>query len=149
MSTQIIIYPIAGHIGLAKLIDDFVDLNEFGHLGGPADRQNGPPTLVANLTFQTVLNATTTPQITLVPIVGQTRITGGTVTARAVRSDTHKLIVAVSRSPKAPNSAEAVKIFGGQIITPTGTAAQQSAELAIQQNIIRYELNNRSTVILN
>jgi hypothetical protein len=144
------LYPIAGKVGIGKVVDDFVDLDFFGNLGGPVDTPTGPPTLATNLTFTTTISASATPSITLNPIVDATRITSGALTAMGERMDVHRLIVAISRPVDAPSAAVAVKIFGGQIITPTGTLTEQRAQLAIQQNIIRYELNNqRNTVILN
>ena len=142
-------YPIAGNIGLAKMVDDFFDLSEFTNLGPAADKPKGPPTMVNSLTFTTVLSGSVTPSITLLPSVGTT--TGvASLIASASRTDLHKVIVAFARPVETPSEAEAVRVFAGQLINRSGTLTEQRAQLAIAQSIVRYELSNRpTTIILN
>ncbi|MCB8823191.1 hypothetical protein [Microvirga rosea] len=143
-------YPITGNVGFAKMIDDFVDLAEFANLGGPADKPQGAPTVVNNLQFETKIFGSATPGIHLSPIRDEVRLADGTFTATASRTDIHKLIVAFSRPVESLSEAQAIKVFGGQLVNASGTPAERRAALAIQQNIIRYELNNRAnTVIIN
>lgn len=143
-------YPIAGKIGISKMLDNFANLVEFGGLAAKNGEKPGTPsTHTTNMTFVTTVNASINPVITVSPIVNVTR-TGGNLLATAGRTDTHGLIIAFARPVGTPSSSRALRAFGGEIISPTGTETEQRAQLAIQQSIIRYELNNRpNSFIIN
>jgi hypothetical protein len=140
-------YPITGQVGIAYMLKDFLELSEFNNLIGPEDNPSGPPTTTNNLTFTTSITASATPSITLNPIRGLTRV-GGSLTAEVTRTDIHKLIIAFARPLEGPSEQEVSRIFAGQLIDATGTPTERRAQNAIQQNIIRFELNNRPTNII-
>jgi hypothetical protein len=147
------LYPIAGNLGLYKIIDEFVDLNSFGNLAAPDPKTpTGPPTLTWTMTFTTGLTASATPQITLSPITNVSRVTQGAITGTVGRTDKHTLAVALSREVKEPTAAEEASIFSGQLLTLSGTAEQKNALLALQQATLQnYYLtsNQRPVVIVN
>lgn len=145
------LYPITGEVGMRKLVNDFVNLVQFDQLVADAKEKPGaPPTFTTNLTFKTAVGASANPIIAISPILGATR-TGGTFTGLFRRTDTHTLIVAFARPLKSVSEARAVRVFSGEIISPSGTETEQRAQLAIQQSIIRYELNNNrpAGVVIN
>ena len=142
------IYPIAGKIGVDQMLFDFVELSEFGNLGGPSEKPEGPPTMVSTLTFTTALSGSVTPTIMLSPIRNVTR-TSGNLLGTVSRTDVHTVIVAFARPAKTLTEVDAIRFYSGQVISPVGTVTQQAALLAIQQYIIRFEVNRPSSIIVN
>lgn len=143
------LYPIVGKIGIARMLRDFIELDQYAGLVSP-DKANpiGPPTMVSNLTFQTRISASATPAINLLPVVGKTRVSGS-LAGNFSRVDTHKLIIAFARPVKTSIDAQALRSFSGEIITPAGTQSEQLAQLAIQQSIIRFDLkDSRPTLVV-
>lgn len=134
-------YPITGSVGMRKLVNEFVNLVEFNQLSSPQDKAGTPPTFTTNLTFRTAVGVSANPVIAISPILDVTR-TGGNFNGTFRRADTHTLIVAFARPLKSFSEARAVRVFSGEIISPSGSETEQRAQLAIQQSIIRYELNN-------
>jgi hypothetical protein len=66
------------------------------------------------------------------------------------RRDLHKVIIAFARPTASKTEDEALRAFSGLLINPVGNTTEQRAQQAIQQNIIRFELNERPTnIILN
>lgn len=142
------LYPVAGKVGIDQMLLDFVELTEFGNLGGPTTKPEGPPTTVSTLTFTTAVSGSVTPMISLSPVRDLTR-TSGNLIGLASRTDTHKVIVAFARPTKNFSETDAIKFYSGQVITPAGTLTQQAALLAIQQYIIRFEVNRPASIIVN
>jgi hypothetical protein len=70
------IYPVAGKVGIDRMIGDFVNLTLFADLAGPAPNPGnpttanpkGPPTMVDQLQFTTTLTLSATPKITFAPV---------------------------------------------------------------------------------
>ena len=137
------LYPIAGKLGLVNLINEFVDLNQFGNLAAPDPKNpKGPPTLAWTMKFTTSISAAATPQITLLPLTGVTRVTQGALTGSLGRTDVHTLTIALSRETKPPSEAEASLLFGGKRPAVSGTAQQQNALAAIPNSLLYIYLNN-------
>jgi|SRR5271165_3924932 len=136
------LYPIAGKLGLNNLINEFVDLNQFGGLAADPKNPKGPPTLAWTMKFTTAINAAATPQITLLPLTGVTRVTQGSITGSLGRTDVHTLTVALSRETKPPSQTEAAIIFGGKTPALSGTVQQQNALAAIPNSLLYIYLNN-------
>jgi hypothetical protein len=92
------IYPIAGRIGVDKLIKDFIELTLFGNLAGKgADPgAGGLPTMVDKLTFTTVINASATPKLEFTPIGQNLQLANASVTGSAVRADVHQVAVGLA-----------------------------------------------------
>jgi hypothetical protein len=143
------LYPIAGKLGLYKLIDEFVDLNEFGGLAPDPDHPTGPPTLAWTMKFTTGLSASANPQITLLPIIGVSRVTQASITGGLGRTDTHTLTVALSRETRLPSAAEAAVVFGGQPVSLSGTPQVKNALFAVQRSYVQnYLLNSQRPVVV-
>jgi hypothetical protein len=60
------IYPIAGRIGIERFIHEFVRISLFTNLG--VDKDNGAPTMVGTLEFQTILLGSAVPKIVFSPV---------------------------------------------------------------------------------
>jgi hypothetical protein len=69
-------YPVAGKIGVDRMIGDFVNLSLYGGLVGvPSSASNpttadskGPPTMVDQLQFTTTVALSATPKVTFAPV---------------------------------------------------------------------------------
>lgn len=140
-------YPIAGNLGVARMLDDFLELSEYANLASPSDKPNGPPTMTSSLSFTTLISGSAKPTITLLPIRDVTR-TSGDFGAVMNRKDLHKVIIAFARPVASKSEEEAIRTFSGLLINPVGNATEQRAQQAIQQSIIRFELNERPTNII-
>jgi hypothetical protein len=68
------IYPIAGSVGMQRVIHDFMLLTLFANLGGTSSggkevtKVTGPPTMVDQLQFQTTIGGVATPKIVFIPL---------------------------------------------------------------------------------
>ena len=136
------LYPIAGKLGLNNLINEFVDLNQFGGLSAHPKNPKGPPTLAWTMKFTTSISAAATSQITLLPLTEVTRVTQGALTGSLGRTDVHTLTIALSRETKPPSGAEAAVLFGGKRPAVSGTVQQQNALAAIPNSLLYIYLNN-------
>ena len=56
MKTENYIYPIAGVIGIEKMVQDFINMTLFANLRGNTTDGKGPPTLVDALEFTTAIS---------------------------------------------------------------------------------------------
>ncbi|NNH32340.1 hypothetical protein C9413_23630, partial [Rhizobium sp. SEMIA 4085] len=67
-----ITYPIAGKVGMERVVQDFLVLTLFGNLSGDASKDitssKGPPSMVEQLQFTTTVGGSTTPKVTFVPV---------------------------------------------------------------------------------
>jgi hypothetical protein len=66
-SAENLMYPVSGSIGLGEMIETFVDLNEYQRLTGSKDTDT-VPTMADTFNFQTTINGSVTPQVTLTPL---------------------------------------------------------------------------------
>jgi hypothetical protein len=95
------VYPIAGRIGVDRLVRDFIELTLFGNLGGKgADPgAGGAPTMVDKLTFTTAINASANPMVVFAPVGTALQLLDASLTATAKRTDVHQVIVALAIAP--------------------------------------------------
>lgn len=135
-SPENLLYPVAGTIGLAEMIETFVDLNQFQKLTG---KENKVPTLTDTFKFQTTFAGSVGPQVTLAPLGQRTYLAGASVTAAAMRKDIHQVIVALALPPPARGASPSPSLLGGGPQRAPTTAIDQSnvaADIAIQRSII-------------
>ncbi|BAC49318.1 blr4053 [Bradyrhizobium diazoefficiens USDA 110] len=96
------IYPIAGHIGIDAVIEDFINLTLFANLAG-GDAKPGvggsPPTMADKLTFTTTVSASAVPGVTFTPVTDAFQLTSATGTGLADRTDVHQVTVGVAIAP--------------------------------------------------
>jgi hypothetical protein len=150
------IYPIVGRIGLAEMVNTFVDLTLFHGLTEKADGgkpkipllHRGPPTMADTLTFTTTLSASATPKIELAPLTNRFRLVDASLTSANTRADKHQVIVGLGL-PNAPVSEPSVSL-ARNIITARSSAGtgERAAADAVAQQIIRFELLNARPVIV-
>jgi hypothetical protein len=159
------IYPIAGKIGIAEMIDTFVDLALFGGLapgGGGAGAQGsaqapktasmtqakpttpGPLAMGDTIAFQTKLSGSATPKIVLTPIGKSTQLADASLAAAVSRTDVHKLIIGISVPVAFNPSAQSLTKPGTrslftQIAHPVGQTPEERALEMIAQQIFRFE----------
>jgi hypothetical protein len=99
------VYPIAGHIGVDKLVRTFVELAVFDSLAD-SDKASpgsagGPPSIADKLTFTTTIDATLTPNIVFSPVTTTLQMSDVTITGLARRMDTHQVTVGLAVDSKA------------------------------------------------
>jgi hypothetical protein len=95
------IYPVAGKIGIDRMIGDFVNLTLFANLGAPpASAANpttatskGPPTMVDQLVFTTTVSLGATPKVTFAPIK---TFMDASIGLKAARTDTHTVTIGLA-----------------------------------------------------
>jgi hypothetical protein len=92
------VYPIAGRIGIDKMVHDFVELTLFGGLTEPkaAPGATGAPTMVDELAFTTTLSGSVNPIVVFTPVTHAFQLTRASLTAGAARSDIHKVSVGLA-----------------------------------------------------
>ncbi len=97
------IYPIAGRIGVDKVVHDFLNLALFTGLAGPDVKpgDGGPPTMTDKLAFTTTIDASATPKITFTPTGSAFQLIDATLTGEIKRTDLHKVFVALAVPTKA------------------------------------------------
>ena len=142
------IYPITGHIGVNRLVNDFIELTLFGNLGNKDPK--GPPTMADTLTYTTMITGSVNPSITFTPVGSAFQPLNASLTAVADRTDMHKVTVALALDPAevvadldpvragffAPRLAVVAPTRGlvvGRRVTGGGTPAEQLAVTVIDQ----------------
>lgn len=127
-------YPIAGAIGIAEMVDTFVDLTLFNNLGGEKDvataAKRGPPSMGDTITFTTTISAGLVPKVVFTPVGTAARLLNATLILDASRIDKHKVIIGLGL-PGGPD-----KIFGGRMAATGKSAAQR----AVEEQILRFEV---------
>jgi hypothetical protein len=161
------LYPITGTIGLEEMIRTFVglaastDLTAESPSDSPTDvvseatSGKGPSTLADTITFTTTLALSATPKIVLSPIGTALQIADASAVGMASRSDVHQVIIALavgSAQPAAPqgvSSAAAISTSTHLFVNfpSNGTSAEAVAAHTVEQNIIRFQLNNPAIAI--
>jgi hypothetical protein len=99
------IYPVAGKIGVDRMIGDFVNLTLFENLAAPATsagnpfpaNAKGPPTMVDQLQFTTTVSLSATPKVTFAPIK---TFVDASVALKFARTDTHTVTIGLAVSDK-------------------------------------------------
>lgn len=132
------IYPIAGKIGLAEMINTFINLSLFGGLDG--EKGKGPPTMADTLKFTTHMSLTVNPSITITPgTIQPLKVHSGLLGVANSRTDEHTVIVGL-----ALDSGEDIPEFlHGVFVTASGTRSEVLAGAAVEQQINRFEAGNR------
>lgn len=82
-----IVYPLTGSVGIARVMNTFINLTK---LGGARD------TYTDQLTFMTKFDANASSGLVLLPVTDHARLVKADATVSAERTDTHKLIVSLS-----------------------------------------------------
>jgi hypothetical protein len=135
------IYPIAGRVGIDRVVQDFLLLTLFENLSGPsADAKknltvSGPPTMVDQLQFLTTIGGGATPKITFIPKGRAFQPGDASFPVTASRKDTHLLTVGLYLDKTGAKQISGVRtaIFGGGLITASGGTAEQGAARAVEQ----------------
>jgi hypothetical protein len=117
------IYPIAGQVGVGRVVIDFMQLTLFGNLGDlnkdagkVAAVTKGPPTMVDQLQFVTAFGGTVTPKLTFIPLGRNFNFADANVGLTNTRKDTHQLTVGLYLDEDAAKEivADRREIFDGQ-----------------------------------
>ena len=126
-------YPIAGSVGIAELIDTFIDLNEDKNLQA---LDTGSSRVFADtLTFTTTLVGSVSPHIELTPLGTRWGLASPTnFTASAQRMDTHKMIIGLSMEASKVNVRQAT--FGLPGIAGARSALQKGATSPTEQRAL-------------
>jgi hypothetical protein len=115
------IYPVAGKVGIDRMIGDFVNLTLFGGLAGPpASAANpttasskGPPTMVDQLVFTTSVSLSATPKVTFAPVK---TFMDASLGLKFARQDIHTLTIGLAIVDK--NSLSQVASFRAGVFAP-------------------------------
>ncbi|MET4259927.1 hypothetical protein ABIC09_004885 [Bradyrhizobium sp. S3.12.5] len=91
--TENYVYPIAGKIGVAKVIHDFINLTLFESLSGD---KGAPPAMTDDLTFTTTVSASVNPAVLFTPLGTALQVSDAALTASFKRSDVHEVVVGVA-----------------------------------------------------
>ena len=135
------VYPIAGAVGMDRVIHDFVFLTLFANLGGTSSggkdviKVAGPPTMVDQLQFQTTIGGAATPKIVFIPLGRPFQVSDASFPVSASRKDTHQLTVGLYLDSTGAKEIGRVRseIFSGNLITASGGRAEQGAARAVEQ----------------
>jgi hypothetical protein len=93
------VYPIAGHIGVDKLVKTFLELTLFTDLSDDKAKPGstgGPPSIADNLIFTTTIDASLTPKIVFSPVTTTLQMSDVSFTGLARRADTHQVTVGLA-----------------------------------------------------
>jgi hypothetical protein len=134
MKTENYIYPIAGRIGIEKMVHDFINMTLFANLRGNTADGKGPPTLVDALEFTTSISGSATPSIVFSPTGMGWSLLDANLTGKASRTDLHKVTVGLAIDT---GSVALVGSLRSTLFTPLLTAsggpAEQKAAEAVNQ----------------
>ncbi|MEY9120644.1 hypothetical protein [Bradyrhizobium yuanmingense] len=140
------VYPVAGRIGIDHMIGDFVNLTLFEGLGSPPSNAanpttadiKGPPTMVDQLQFTTLISLGATPKVTFAPV---RTFVDASIGLKAARQDTHTVTIGLAISNKKSLAEVATLRAGifpqgplGQLVSanPT-TSSELAAVIAVNQ----------------
>jgi len=135
------IYPIAGKVGIDKVVRDFLLLTLFANLSAESGDSkkvmgiSGPPTIVDQLQFQTTIAGGTTPKITFSPLGHAFQVNDASIGVTLSRKDTHQLTVGLYLDTTATKQIAGIRtgLFSGGLITASGGRAEQGAAHAVEQ----------------
>ena len=156
------IYPITGKIGIAEMIDTFVDLTIFGNLASSSSSSSGSssnalasankPTKSAQkggdssgglsamgdtVTFTTKLSGSATPKIVIAPVTSG--LADASLVAALSRTDVHKLIVGMSVPTPTDFTGTKKGSLLTQIASTSGDTPKERSLEMIAQQILRFE----------
>jgi hypothetical protein len=131
------IYPIAGKIGVKRMIQDFIELTLFGSLGGSKAATAGPPTLTDQLSFTTEISGTVTPTITFTPVGSALQLADASLSASADRKDIHKVTIGLAIAGTGVKLVGPLRnsLFTNTLVTTHAaiTTGEQNAAAAVNQ----------------
>jgi hypothetical protein len=115
------IYPVAGKIGIDRMIGDFVNLTLFENLANPPTSANnpttanpkGPPTMVDQLQFTTTVSLGATPKVTFSPIK---TFMDASVLLKSSRQDIHTVTIGLAIVDK--NSLKQIASYRNAVFAP-------------------------------
>jgi hypothetical protein len=113
-------YPIAGSVGIAEGLHQFVTMALFDNLS--KNDSGGPATLVDQLLFTTKLSLVATPTITLTPVGNGTHFLGGMLGLTGSRNDADTLTVSFALPP--PPTASNPPAAPGPLAAKVGAPAE-------------------------
>lgn len=142
------LYPISGKVGVAEMVESFLDLN-YVNLDGPREKK-GPPTMGDVITFTTKVYGSVSPKVVLVPLGHSLRTADASLNLSGGRTDAHKLVIGLSLPPTAEPENETPKAGekSGLFVTARGTPAELIAAHTVEQIILRFEMGRNSTVVI-
>jgi hypothetical protein len=171
------VYPITGKIGIDEMVDTFVDLALFANLSaagagapgagdagggaGPGANKAGagskksaptggggagsgkPPTMADDLVFITKLSFGATPKVVFIPFKSGLSVADASIATTFSRQDKHEVTVGLSL-PTPPPGSQPTQL----LLTAQGGPAQQAAAQAVEQSILRNQLNRASGLVV-
>jgi hypothetical protein len=107
------VYPIAGRIGIDKMVHEFIELTLFANLVEPqaAPGTAGAPTMVDQLTFTTSIGGSVNPAVVFTPVTSAFQLTNASLTAMADRMDVHQVSVGLAVSTSGMSQLDPVRSF--------------------------------------
>jgi hypothetical protein len=140
------VYPITGATGLGEVVHTFIKLETLGNLqwdspGGGLSSQMNHIVFSDVLHFNTVLDVTAAPTLTLTPVVGRFMVTNANIVGEAKRTDDNTVIVALAR--------DNVKIVRGvpkRILSPKLAAARVTSQDLVEKGVVRDSREVRTLV---
>ena len=107
------IYPIAGHIGVDKLVRTFFELTFLANLSADkaAPGAAGPPAMAEKLTFTTTIDGSVTPKVVFTPVTAAFQVSDASLTGTAKRTDAHQVTVGLAIEPSATADVTALRNY--------------------------------------
>jgi hypothetical protein len=138
------VYPIAGRIGVDRLVHDFVTLTLLANLGGADAKpgEEGPPTMADTLTFTTTVNLSATPKVEFSPVNDAFQLANASFTAEAIRTDAHQVSVALAITPTGAANLGPLRSYlfsterGARVAAGGGGARSFERPVAIGERVI-------------
>jgi len=92
------VYPVAGRIGVDRLVDDFINLTLFGNLAGAMANPGagGAPTMADHLSFTTAVMASANPMVVFTPVTRAFQFADANLMGTLKRTDLHQVTVALA-----------------------------------------------------
>jgi hypothetical protein len=159
------VYPIIGKIGVGEMVDTFIALTFYEHLG-TGNPSNGPPTMGDTIAFTTLIQNSLTPKIALTPIGPSLQVLDSNLAIKNSRNDVHRVLIGIAKCTNL-NSCPATTGFAftdaalaqqivsnpqtrvGFLVSINGTnAADYAAAHTIEQMITRFELGKPTGTII-
>jgi hypothetical protein len=133
-----VVYPIAGEVGMKKVVQDFLVLTLFDNLSADASKDvtltKGPPTMVDQLDFVTTIGGTATPKITFTPVGTGLHVADASIGLTASRKDEHKLTVGLYLAAAGEQSIGPIRAGLFQsFVAARGGPAEKGAAAAVDQ----------------
>jgi hypothetical protein len=139
-------FPIRGNIGIGEMVKTFVQLNESERLTG-SKAGDKVPVLSDTFNFQTTLNGSASPGITLAPVGHRFGLADANVGLSGSRKDIHKVIIAMSLPLKKGQEVAVGTGSGVGLVGTTRTApksAKERVNRALDDQINRSIVNQLS-----